>query len=466
MAATLFDKIWASHRVRSFDDDSALIYLDRIFLHERTGSIALASLRAAGREVANPAQAFATVDHIVDTYAGRGDTTSMPNGTAFIKSLREGTRRAGIRFFDLDDSAQGISHMIAAEQGIALPGLTMICPDSHTCTLGALGVLAIGVGTGDCEHALATEVLRLKKPPQMRIWLDGELDEAVSAKDVILHLIARYGADGGQRAAIEFAGPAVSAMPMNQRFTLCNMAVEFSAYTGLIAPDAKTLAYVEGRHYAPKDAELALARQNWSDLRTDPDARFDTEIRMDCADITPQISWGTSPEHSMALTATIPDPAQMQDGDSAAAAQKALAYMDLKAGQSLIGVPIDAVFIGSCTNARLTDLLAVAEILRGRRVAAGVKAICVPGSTPTRLAAEAEGIDKVFTDAGFEWREAGCSLCFFAGGEGFAPGERVVSTTNRNFEGRQGPGVRTHLASPQTAAVAALNGAIAATVAT
>lgn len=460
MAATLFDKIWDSHCVCSFEDSSALIYLDRIFLHERTGSIALASLKEAGRKVANPAQAFATVDHIVDTYPGRGDQTTVPNGTAFIQSLREGALRSGITFFDLNHSAQGISHMIAAEQGIALPGLTMICPDSHTCTLGALGALAWGVGTGDCEHALATEALRLKKPPQMRVWLDGQLGDAVSAKDVILYLIARFGADGGRRAAIEFAGPAVSAMPMNQRFTLCNMAVEFSGFTGIIAPDDRTYAYIEGRHYAPADSEFSIARNCWSHLRTDTDARFEHEIRVDCDAIMPQISWGTSPEHSIALGELVPDPAAMEDDDRAIAATKALTYMGLTAGQELQGLPIDAVFIGSCTNSRLADLAAVAEILRGRRIAPGIKAICVPGSTPTRLAAEVEGIDQIFIDAGFEWREAGCSLCFYAGGEGFEPGERVVSTTNRNFEGRQGPGVRTHLASPLTAAVAALNGNI------
>lgn len=462
MAHTLFDKIWQSHEVRVFDDSSSLIYLDRVFLHERTGSIALKSLAEAGRALANPRQVFATMDHIVDTTPGRNDDTLMPSGGDFIRAMRTGANNAHVTLFDLNDKEQGISHMIAAEQGIALPGLTMVCPDSHTCTLGALGALAFGIGTGDCEHALATEVLRLRKPPQMRVWLDGPLRPGVGAKDVILHLIGRYGAAGGKRSAIEFAGPVIHQMPMHERFTLCNMAVEFSGFTGLIAPDDKTLAYVEGRRYAPAKGYWQQAERDWQALRTDADAVFDHEIRLDCSELMPQITWGTSPQHAHAIGDIVPDPTTLEGDVAQQAARKAQAYMAVQAGQTLKGLPIDAVFIGSCTNSRLADLRAAADILRGRKVATGLKAICVPGSTPTRYAAEAEGLDQVFRDAGFEWREAGCSLCFYAGGEGFAPGERVVSTTNRNFEGRQGPGVRTHLVSPVTAAACALAGKITA----
>lgn len=461
MGATLFDKLWASHVIREFDDGTALLYLDRIFLHERTGGIALSSLREAGRTVANPSQVFATMDHIVDTFPGRGDATRMPSGIDFIRSLREGAIREGITLFDIGDASQGISHLVSAEQGIALPGLTLVCPDSHTCSLGALGCLAWGVGTSDCEHALATEVLRIRKPRQMRIHCDGRLPPGVTAKDLLLHLLAIHGAAGAAGHSVEFTGPAIEALAVESRFTLCNMAVELAAFTAVIAPDDKTIQYVAGRRYAPRGEDLAAARRYWRSLASDANAVFDREIRVDCSRVSPMVSWGTSPAQTVNLDAPVPSFEGLTDESERQAVARALEYMGLTPNSRLRGLAIDAAFIGSCTNSRLSDLRAAAAVLRGKHAAPGVKAICVPGSTPTRRAAEAEGLDRVFLDAGFEWREAGCSLCFYAGGESFAPGSRVISTTNRNFEGRQGPGVRTHLASPVTVAASALEGVIA-----
>lgn len=462
MSSTLFDKLWDAHVVREFDDGTALLYVDRIMLHERTGSIALRSLLDDGRSVANPRQVFATMDHIIDTYPGRGDATTMPSGGDFIRAMREGAQQFGITLFDIGNAEQGICHLVSAEQGIALPGLTLVCPDSHTCSLGALGCLAWGIGTSDCEQALSTEVLRVAKPRQMRIRLDGRIPPGVTAKDLVLHLIAKHGVAGAAGHAVEFAGSAIAELGVEGRLTICNMAVEFSAFTAVIAPDEKTLEYVDDRKLAPRGAALEAARRYWRELTSDPGARFDRELAIDCSAVRPMVSWGTNPGQSIAIDATVPSAADFADEDQRRALQRALEYMDIADGSRLEGLPIQAAFIGSCTNSRLSDLRAAAEVLRGRRVAPGVKAICVPGSTSTKRAAEAEGLDRVFTEAGFEWREAGCSLCFYAGGEGFTPGQRVISTTNRNFEGRQGPGVRTHIASPLTVAASAVAGAIAA----
>lgn len=462
MSSTLFDKLWDSHVVRDFDDGTALLYLDRVVLHERTGSIALRSLLDDGRPVVNARQVFATMDHIVDTFPGRGDVTTMPSGGDFIRALRDGARRTGITLFDIGDAEQGICHLVSAEQGIALPGLTVVCPDSHTCSLGALGCLAWGIGTSDCEQALATEVLRVYKPRQVRIWCDGRMPPGITAKDLILYLIAEQGATGAAGHAIEFAGPAIERLGMESRFTICNMAVELSAFTAVIAPDRKALEYVESRRYAPGGRALEAARRHWGELRSDTDARFDRELRVDCGALRPMVSWGTNPAQTAAIDVPVPRGADLADEDQRQSALRALEYMAITPGSRLRGLPIQAAFIGSCTNSRLSDLRAAADVLRGRRVAPGVKAICVPGSTSTKRAAEEEGLDRIFTEAGFEWREAGCSMCFYAGGEGFAPGERVISTTNRNFEGRQGPGVRTHLASPLTVAASAVAGAISA----
>lgn len=461
MAQTLFDKIWDAHTVADLGGGVHLIYIDRVFLHERTGSVALKSLEEAGRPIVHPEQAFCTMDHIVDTFPGRGDETSMPNGGEFIRTTRRAARAAGITLFDIGDEGQGIVHVISPEQGIAQPGLTIVCPDSHTCTQGALGALAWGIGSSEAEHALATKTLRVARPKNMRVRFEGQRQSGVTAKDFILHLIGRYTAAGGIGYAVEFAGEAVRAMDMEARMTLCNMAVEFSAFTGLIAPDETTLAYVEGRRYAPKGAHWETAMAYWDGLASDADAAFDAEIVIDAGQVAPMVTWGTSPQHAVPIDGQVPDPASEPDGNRRKAMEGALAYMDLTPGTPLAGLEIGAAFIGSCTNSRLSDLRRAAEILKGRKVADGVKAICVPGSTRVKKAAEAEGIDKIFTDAGFEWRESGCSMCFYAGGESFGYRQRVVTSTNRNFESRQGPETRSHLASPETVAASAVAGRIA-----
>ena len=460
MSNTLFDKIWADHLIRELPDGASLLLVDRVFLHERTGSLALQGIESARRAVANPKHAFCAMDHIVDTRPGRGDDTPMPGGKAFITATRALTRKAGIRLFDLGHPGQGITHVIAAEHGIALPGAIMVCPDSHSCTLGALGALAWGVGSSDCEHALATQTLRVAKPRQMLVRLRGEPGRGVAAKDIVLHLIARHGAAGGAGYALEFAGEAVAKLDLEARATLCNMAVEFSAFSGLIAPDEKTFAYLHGRDYAPQGARWRQALAYWRSLPTDAGADFDRTLDLDCADIAPTVTWGTSPQHGIAIDGRVPDPEAAETEERRQGMRRALDYMGLEPGAAIAETRIDGAFIGSCTNGRLSDLRAAAEILRGKKTAAGVRAICVPGSTRVKQEAEAEGLDRVFTAAGFAWREAGCSLCFYAGGEGFGDKERVISSTNRNFENRQGRGARTHLASPATVAKSAIAGRI------
>jgi 3-isopropylmalate/(R)-2-methylmalate dehydratase large subunit len=440
--STLIDKIWQAHRIAD-----GLIAIDRVFLHERTGAAALNSMAAAGRPIVDPARVFAVMDHIVDTRPGRGDQTLMPGGQAFISETREAALAAGITLFDVTDRDQGIVHVISPELGIVLPGLTLVAPDSHTCTQGAFGALAWGIGSSEAEHAMATGVLRLAQPKAMRVTFSGSLSPGVTAKDMALTLIARHGAGGGAGHVVEFAGQAIAALDMEARMTLCNMATEFAAMTAIVAPDAQTYAWLAGRRYAPAGFDDPY----WHGLASDPDAVFDREIAIDAAKIAPMVSWGTSPEQSIAVDAPIPQ-----------GPQRAHDYIGLEAGQALLGTPIDAAFIGSCTNSRLSDLRRAAALVRGKRIAPSIrKALVVPGSSAVKRAAEAEGLDKIFTAAGFEWRESGCSLCFYAGGEGFEPGSRTISSTNRNFEGRQGPGIRTHIASPETVAASALAGAIA-----
>lgn len=457
---TLFDKIWNDHTVERGEDGSYLIYIDRIFLHERTGSLALSSLESSGRTTRNPANVFCTMDHIIDTHPGRNDNTTMPGGKEFIQVTRQLAKQEGITLFDLGDPMQGISHVVAAEQGIGLPGCTMICPDSHTCTLGAIGALATGVGSSECEHALATETLRFFKPAQMRVQFTGKLRPGVTAKDLALHLISTFSATGGSGCAVEFAGPVISELDVEARQTLCNLAVEFSAFTGIIAPDDKTVTYLKNKPYAPKGQAWQAATKYWSTLQTDADANFDQEIKIDCTDIAPTVTWGTSPQHAVSIEAVVPHPDSTDEPSEKDAINRALEYMNLSPGMPLKGLPIQAAFIGSCTNSRLSDLRIAANILKGRSIAQGVRAICVPGSTQVKAHAEKEGLDRIFKQAGFEWRESGCSLCFYAGGEGFAAGDRVITSTNRNFEGRQGPGTRSHLASPATVAASAVTGYI------
>lgn len=459
--SSTFDKIWRQHLIAGLDARTDLLHIDRVFLHERTGSIALATLQQDGRRVRHPELAFCTVDHIVDTFPQRGDDTLMPGGKAFIQTTREATRRQHIRLFDVDDPAQGVVHVISPELGIVLPGVTLVCPDSHTCTQGALGALAWGIGSSEAEHALATQTLRVQRPRTMRVTFDGVLPPGVGAKDLSLWMIARESAAGAAGHALEFCGPVVRALPLEARMTLCNMAVEFSAFTGLVEPDDTVFEYLAGRPYAPRGALWERALAHWRGLRADDGARYDREMSFDASNIPPMVTWGTSPQHAVGVDAAVPAVDGAQDAVARQGHERALAYMGLQPGQRLDGVPIDAAFIGSCTNSRLSDLRAAAAVLRGRKVAPGVKALCVPGSMQVKRDAEAEGLDRVFVEAGFEWRAAGCSMCFFAGGESFAPGSRVISTTNRNFEGRQGPRIRTHLASPATAAASAVAGRIA-----
>lgn len=461
MSQTLIDKLWNEHTVADLGDHTTLLYIDRIFLHERTGSVALKGLAEAGRKVRNPEQVFCTMDHIVDTTAGRTDDTRMPGGRDFITSTRASARAAEITLFDLGDDRQGIVHVVSPEQGIALPGVTLVCPDSHTCTLGGLGALAWGIGSTEGEHALATKTLAVRKPKSMRIRFEGALPPRVYAKDLILHLISRFGASGGAGYAIEFAGSTVRALPVEARLTLCNMAVEFGAWTGIVAPDDLTFEYVRGRPFAPRPDQWERAVAHWRTLPSDPDAVFDQELEVDCSQLAPQITWGTSPQQGAGIDARVPDPASETDANRRQSAERALQYMGLSPGTPLAGLPINAAFIGSCTNSRLSDLREAAVVLRGQQVASGVRAICVPGSSLVKKAAEAEGLDQVFRDAGFEWRESGCSMCFYAGGESFGLGERVVTSTNRNFENRQGPRTRSHLASPATVAASAIAGALA-----
>lgn len=444
---TLADKIWEIHHIVGASGSSTVIAIDRIFLHERTGVSSLKSMAKAGRKVLDPRRVFAVMDHIVDTRPGRGDSTLMEGGGAFIIETRAACASAGITLFDVTDRDQGITHVISPELGIVVPGCTLVAPDSHTCTQGAFGALAWGIGSSEAEHAMVTGTLRITKPGMMRVVFDGILQPGVTAKDMVLALIGQEGAGGGAGHIVEFAGPAVRALDMEGRMTLCNMATEFAAFTGIVGVDEKTTKYLAGRRYVPDPLP------DWSQMTSDEGALFDREIRIDASAIRPMVSWGTSPGDSLPLGEPIP-----QNADPAV-----LDYIGLGAGQNLLGVPIDVAFIGSCTNARLSDLRRAAKILEGSKIAPSVAiALVVPGSSAVKRAAEAEGLDRIFTEAGFEWRESGCSLCFYAGGESFPPGSRVISSTNRNFEGRQGPGVRTHIASPEVVAASAVAGKIAA----
>jgi 3-isopropylmalate/(R)-2-methylmalate dehydratase large subunit len=456
---TLFDKTWTDHVVAELGGDTSLIAIDRVLLHERTGAIALRELERAGRAIADPSRAFSTMDHIVDTFPGRGDATRVPGGEMLIQETRARARKAGIRLFDINTPEQGIVHVISPELGIVLPGATLVCPDSHTCTQGALGAFAWGIGTTEAEHALATGTLRVRKPKSMRVTFEGELGRGVSAKDLSLALISAYGSAGGNGYVVEFAGSAVRELDVEGRLTLCNMATEFSAVTAMIAPDEKIFEYLAGRAFAPRGDVWVRAIDYWRTLHSDAGAIFDREITLRKDRFAPMITWGTSPQHAVPVTGHVPR--REDSGATPEAYERALEYMGIEPGTPMSGMKIDAAFIGSCTNSRITDLRRAAAILSGRRIAKGVKAICVPGSTAVKRQAEAEGLDRVFRDSGFEWRESGCSMCFFAGGESFGEGQRVVSSTNRNFESRQGPNTRTHIASPETVAASAIAGHIA-----
>ena len=458
MAQTLFDKIWDAHLVARRADGRDLIYIDRHVLHELHAPHAFGKLEKAARPVRRPDLTFSMQDHTISTRPGRDDTTN-PDGTAFLRAMRAGSRRHGIKIFDLGDPEQGISHVVAPELGMVLPGATHAVPDSHACTVGGLGALAFGVGTSELEHVLATQVIAMKRPKRMRVRLDGRLGRQVTAKDVALRIIAEIGVSGARGHAIEYAGAVVRAMAIESRLTLCNLSIEMGARSGFCAPDDTTFAWLAGRPWAPQGAQWETALASWRALASDAEAEFEREVAIECTDLAPQITWGTDPSQVMAVTGRVPDPAAAEPGRQAAM-RRALDYMGLAPGAPIAGVPVDRVFIGSCTNARLPDLEAAAAVTRGRRVAEGVVAMVVPGSTSVKRQAEAAGLDRVFRDAGFLWGESGCSMCAGSNGDRGRPGERCLSTTNRNFEGRQGTNVRTHLVSPAMAAAAAVTGRI------
>jgi 3-isopropylmalate/(R)-2-methylmalate dehydratase large subunit len=457
---TLFDKIWDAHVVQSLADGWALIHIDRHLLHDLSGTAGLKDLADRGLAVRNPELAYATPDHAVSSAPGRSGET-FAGGARLYKGLHLLSARSGIRVFDLGQPGHGIVHVMGPELGIVQPGLTVICGDSHTCTNGALGAIAFGIGSSELTHALATQTLLQRKPKNLRVSFEGVRAPGVTAKDMALYLIGRIGASAGTGYAIEYAGPAVAALSLEERMTLCNLSIEMGAKIGLIAPDKKTIEYLRDREFAPRGALFEQAVAHWQSLPGDPGAVFDQEYAIDVAAITPMITWGTSPEHVIPVSGKVPDPALCDDPARRQAWSVALDYMGLDAGAPIAGTRIDRVFIGSCTNSRLSDLREAAGLLRGRRVADHVTAWVVPGSENVKRAAEVEGLDRLFLSAGFEWREPGCSMCVAANGEQAAPGERVVSTSNRNFVGRQGPGARTHLASPAMAVAAALAGTIA-----
>jgi 3-isopropylmalate/(R)-2-methylmalate dehydratase large subunit len=450
----MFDKIWARHVVAEGPGGQTLLYIDRHLLHEGS-THAFSRLRQAGRRIRRPDLAFATADHYVPTTAREAGIPD-PEIRSMIDSLTHSTREREITYFGLGDARRGIVHVIGPEQGLTLPGLTLVCGDSHTSTHGAVGALAFGIGSTEVEHVLATQTLWQRKPKVMRITVNRQLGLGVTAKDLILALIAEIGASGGVGHAIEYAGSTIAGLSMEERMTVCNMSIEAGARAGMIAPDATTFAYLEGRPYAPTGDAWGKALAYWRTLPTDPGAGFDREVEIDASGIAPTVTWGTSPQDAVPITGRVPDPATVADPVRRASMERALAYMDLRPGTPLTEVKIDRVFIGSCTNSRLEDLRAAAAVVKGRR--AVVPAWVVPGSGLVKQAAESEGLDRIFVGAGFEWREAGCSMCLGVNGETAAEGERVASTSNRNFEGRQGKGARTHLMSPAMAAAAAVAG--------
>jgi 3-isopropylmalate/(R)-2-methylmalate dehydratase large subunit len=456
---TMLAKIWNQHVIARLSDDTDLLHIDRHLLHDLGGSRGLLDLKGRGLSVHNPELTFATPDHAISTAPGRAGTSKI--GQELLAALRVETSASGIQMFDIDEPGQGIVHVIGPELGLSLPGCVIVCGDSHTCTHGGLGALAFGIGSSELTHVLATQALIQRRPNTMRVKFEGKLPLGVTAKDLILALIGHVGAAGGTGYAVEYAGSAIREMPVEGRLTICNLSIELGAKVGMVAPDEKTFEYLRGRPYAPEGEMWDQAVKAWRELPSDADARFDHEVSIDVTKIVPQVTWGISPEHVIGVDGRIPDPKEIDDPARRAAFETALDYMGLQAGAAIAGTPVDWVFIGSCTNSRLSDLRAAVEVARGRKVAPSVRAWIVPGSETVKRDAMAEGLDTVFIDAGFEWREPGCSMCLAANGETVAPGQRSVSTSNRNFVGRQGPRARTHLASPATAAAAAIAGAIA-----
>ena len=454
---TLFDKIWDAHVVHRQDDGTCLIYIDRHLVHEVTSPQAFEGLRNSGRAVRAPNRTLAVADHNVPT-TDRSVGIADEESRIQVEALAKNAADFGVPYFAMDDIRQGIVHVIGPEQGFTQPGMTIVCGDSHTATHGAFGALAFGIGTSEVEHVLATQTLIQKPAKNMRITVDGALAPGVTAKDVILAIIGKIGTAGGTGHVIEFAGSAIRDLSMEGRMTVCNMAIEAGARAGMIAPDEKTFAYIEDKPMAPKGDVWEKAVAYWRSLPSDDGARYDTEVVLPAAEIAPTVTWGTSPEDALAITASVPDPDKEKDESKRAKLQRAIDYMGLTPGQKLTDVTIDTVFIGSCTNSRIEDLRSAAAVAEGHKVAEGLRAMVVPGSGLVKEQAEAEGLDKVFTAAGFEWREPGCSMCLAMNADKLTEGERCASTSNRNFEGRQGRGGRTHLVSPEMAAAAAVTG--------
>ncbi len=455
---TLAEKVWDAHVVRTAAGEPDLLYIDLHLVHEVTSPQAFDGLRAEGRRVRRPDLTLATEDHNVPTDT---DVIVDPVSREQVETLRRNCAETGIPLRPMGDPGQGIVHVIGPEQGLTQPGMTIVCGDSHTSTHGALGALAFGIGTSEVEHVLATQTLPLTRPRTMAITVEGRLPDGVTAKDLVLSVIARIGTGGGQGYIIEYRGAAVRALSMEGRLTVCNMSIEAGARAGMIAPDETTFAYLQGRPHAPTGADWDTAVQAWRELPTDDGATFDAEVVIDAAELTPFVTWGTNPGQGVPLGASVPDPAHIADPQQREAAARALSYMGLTAGTPMREVSVDTVFVGSCTNGRIEDLRAAADVLRGRQVATGVRVLVVPGSTRVRLQAEAEGLHEVFTGAGAQWRGAGCSMCLGMNPDTLRPGERCASTSNRNFEGRQGVGGRTHLVSPAVAAATAVRGRLA-----
>ncbi len=454
---TISEKIWDRHLVVQEEGKPDLLYIDLHLVHEVTSPQAFESLRLAGRKVRRPDLTLATVDHNVPTI-DRDKPWTDPLSTQQVQTLRQNCEDFGVELFGVEDVRQGIVHIIGPEQGLTQPGMTIVCGDSHTSTHGAMGALAFGIGTSEVEHVLATQTLPQSRPKTMAVEVNGTLHEGVTAKDVILSIIHKIGVSGGVGHVIEYRGDVIRSLPMSGRMTICNMSIEAGARAGLVAPDETTFEYLEGRNFAPKGADWERALDEWRSLVTDDDATFDTTVTLEGGDIEPCVTWGTTPAQSVPVTGRVPDPSEAASPQAQELAERSLKYMDLQPGTAIEDIPLDRVFLGSCTNARIEDLRAAADIVRGHKVAGSVRAMVVPGSGLVKLQAEQEGLDTVFKDAGFEWRDAGCSMCLGMNPDTLAPGERCASTSNRNFEGRQGRGGRTHLVSPQMAAAAAVAG--------
>ena len=452
----MFEKIWNSHLVHEQDGNS-IIYIDRHLVHEVTSPQAFEGLRLAGRRVLHPEATFAVPDHNVPT-ENQDQPISDPISALQVETLRQNCREFGITLFDLGDERSGIVHVMGPEQGLTLPGSTIVCGDSHTATHGAFGTLAFGIGTSEVEHVLATQTLQQKKPKTMLVQVEGVLPETVTPKDIILAIIGKIGTAGGSGYVIEYAGETIRSMTMEGRMTLCNMTIEAGARAGMVAPDEKTFEHLKNRPFAPRGDAFDLAVNSWKKLPSDPDAEFDLKVNLNANDVLPQVTWGTNPGMVTDINSKVPDPENIQNPMERKSVEQALKYMDLKANIPIKDIIIDRVFIGSCTNSRIEDLRSVAEFVKGRQVNEHVSAMIVPGSGIIKRQAEEEGLDRIFTDAGFDWRQPGCSMCLAMNDDVLKPGERCASTSNRNFEGRQGKGGRTHLVSPLMAAAAAIAG--------